>query len=57
VISTGQTGAQQSPEMARNNLKTFYMRPASHFKLKLPPLLAMHESSQKYKVFNLELLK
>jgi hypothetical protein len=33
------------------------MRPACHFKLKLLPLLAMHESSQKCKIFNLELLK
>jgi hypothetical protein len=33
------------------------MHPASHFKLKLSPLLAMHESSQKCKTFNLELLK
>jgi hypothetical protein len=36
---TGQTGAHQSPEMARNHLKTFEMHPASHFKLKLPPLV------------------
>jgi hypothetical protein len=57
VTSTSQTGAHQSPEMARNHLKTFYMHPTSHFKLKLLPLLAMHESSQKCKTFNLELLK
>jgi hypothetical protein len=39
VTSTGQTGAHQSPEMARNHLKTFWMHPASHFKLKLLPLV------------------
>jgi hypothetical protein len=39
VTSISQTGAQQSPEMARNHLKTFYMCPASHFKLKLLPLV------------------
>jgi hypothetical protein len=38
VMTTGQTGAQQSPEMARNHLKTFLMRPACHFKLKFLPL-------------------
>jgi hypothetical protein len=39
VTTIGQTGAHQSPEMARNHLKTFKMHPASHFKLKLLPLV------------------
>jgi hypothetical protein len=33
------------------------MHPARHFKLNFSPLLAMHESIQKCKTFNLELLK
>jgi hypothetical protein len=36
---TGQTGAQQSPEMARNHLKTFQMNPIAQNKLKLLPLI------------------
>jgi hypothetical protein len=43
---TGQTGDTQSPEMARNHMKTFQMHSMGQNKLKLLPLLTMHESSQ-----------
>jgi hypothetical protein len=36
---TGQTGVQQSLEMARNHLKTFLMHPVARNKLKLLPLV------------------
>jgi hypothetical protein len=58
VTTTGQTGDTQSPEMARDHLKTFKMHSVAQNMLKLPtPLLTMHESSKKCKKCNLELLR
>jgi hypothetical protein len=51
VLLTGQTGAHQSLEMARNHLKTFLMHPVSHFKLKLLPLVGNAWINQKMQNF------
>jgi hypothetical protein len=57
VTTTGQTGDILSPVMAQYHMKTFQMHSVAHNMLKLLPLLTMHESSQKCKKCNLELLK
>jgi hypothetical protein len=57
VTTTRQTDDTQSPEMARNHLKTFQMHSVAENKLYPPPLLTTHESSPKCKKCNLKLLK
>jgi hypothetical protein len=48
---------KKSPEMARNHLKPSECIQQAISSPNFSPLLAMHESSQKCKTFNLELLK
>jgi hypothetical protein len=57
VTLTGQTGAQQSPEMVQTTWKPCKCVQQAISSSNFSPLMAMHESSQKCKIFNLELLK